>query len=142
MKSIKPGRGPSAVGAAGSLGAVLFGILWTVFAYNLTKDAPFPAVGIIFPLFGVVFILMGIVQTVYHYKNATGKQRMSLIDITDGNEEPDPLNRYFGEESRQSSDHTPTNNAPARRFEGDFCPFCGAKVARAFNYCPKCGEDI
>ena len=30
MKSIKPGRGPSAMGAMGSAFAVIFGIFWTI----------------------------------------------------------------------------------------------------------------
>lgn len=32
MKSIKPGRGPSAMGALGSIICVVFGIFWTIMA--------------------------------------------------------------------------------------------------------------
>ena len=64
MKSIKPGRGPSAMGAMGSIIAVIFGIFWTIAAASM--GAPF-----FFPLFGVLFIIMGIVQAVYNFKNAT-----------------------------------------------------------------------
>lgn len=123
MKSIKPGRGPSALGAAGSIGAVIFGVFWTIMAFSITRDSPIPMVGTIFPLFGLVFIGIGIANAVFHYKNATSKNRMSLLDITDGEEEPDPLNVRFGE-------------------KGHFCPYCGAKVEAAFKFCPKCGKEM
>ncbi|WP_134699291.1 zinc ribbon domain-containing protein [Ammoniphilus sp. YIM 78166] len=136
MKSIKPGRGPSALGAVGSIGAVLFGVFWTIMAFSITRDSPFPLVGTIFPLFGLIFIGIGIANAVFHYKNATSKDRMSLLDITDNREEPDPLNLRFGGERNS------TTNDPVRRFEGEFCPFCGTKVQTDFNFCPKCGKDI
>lgn len=123
MKSIKPGRGPSAMGAAGSLIAIVFGIFWTIMAYSITRDSPFPLVGIFFPAFGVLFVIMGVVQTIYHYKNATGKERMSVFDITDSKEEDDPLNRRFGKEQ-------------------SYCPFCGTKVDGEYHFCPKCGKKL
>ena len=52
MKSVKPGRGPSAMGAVGSVIAVIFGIFWTITAASM--GAPF-----FFPLFGVLFIILG-----------------------------------------------------------------------------------
>ena len=82
MKSIKPGRGPSAMGAMGSIIAVIFGIFWTIAAAH--------GRALLFPLFGVLFIIMGIVQAVYNFKNATGEHRFSEFDIVDGAEEPDP----------------------------------------------------
>lgn len=42
MKSIKPGRGPSFQGVAGSIVAIVFGIFWTVMAFSITADSPFP----------------------------------------------------------------------------------------------------
>lgn len=141
MKSIKPGRGPSALGAAGSVGAVLFGVLWTIIAFSITRDSPFPLVGTIFPLFGLIFIGMGIANAVFHYKNATSKNRMSLLDITDHHEEPDPLNIRFNGGTKPNAE-SPTNHDPVRRVEGEFCPYCGTKVKADFNFCPKCGKDI
>lgn len=35
MKSIKPGRGPSAMGAAGSIIAAVFGLIWTGAAVSM-----------------------------------------------------------------------------------------------------------
>ena len=61
MRSVKRGRGPSAIGGIGSLIAVVFGIFWTILAYQLTRNAPFPLVGTIFPFFGIVFIIAGII---------------------------------------------------------------------------------
>ncbi|MBE5396694.1 zinc ribbon domain-containing protein [Brevibacillus borstelensis] len=131
MKSIKPGRGPSAMGAAGSIFAVIFGIFWTIMAFVITQDSPFPVVGIIFPAFGLLFIGMGIAQAVYHYKNATGKERMSLFDITDSREEGDPLHRHFSSTSSESKQNT-----------GRFCPYCGEPVEAEYRFCPKCGKSV
>ena len=77
MKHIKPGRGPSAMGALGSVIAVVFGIFWTVSAASM--GAP-----ISFSIFGVLFVIVGIVQAVYNFKNAAGKKRYSAFDIVDG----------------------------------------------------------
>lgn len=135
MKSIKPGRGPSAMGAAGSVVAIVFGVFWTIMAFFITQDSPFPVVGTIFPLFGVLFIIIGIVQAVYHYKNATGRERMSLYDITDAHEEGDPLNRRFGKEREAEADTETTG-------EKAFCPYCGQRVKAGYQYCPGCGKKV
>ena len=66
MKSVKPGRGPSAMGAVGSVIVVIFGIFWTITAASM--GAPF-----FFPLFGVLFVILGIVQAVYHFKTLPGR---------------------------------------------------------------------
>ncbi|MFX3636493.1 MAG: zinc-ribbon domain-containing protein [Candidatus Pristimantibacillus sp.] len=141
MKSIKPGRGPSAMGAAGSIAAVVFGILWTIFAFALTKDAPFPMVKVIFPLFGVVFVVMGIVQAVYHYKNATGQNRMSIVDVVDAKEEPDPLDRYIrGGTTNPNSGNENSGNREGT--EKKFCPYCGSRLEADYEFCPQCGKSL
>lgn len=113
MYSIKPGRGPSAMGAVGSVIAIVFGIGWTILAFNITKDAPFPIVGIIFPLFGVLFVIIGIVQFAYNVINTTARNRMSALDVTTGTEEPDPLNQIFGNAS--SGDRPGESRTPEER---------------------------
>ena len=138
MRSVKPGRGPSAMGAVGSCVAILFGIFWTVMAYQLTRDAPFPLVGVFFPLFGAVFVLVGIGNLIYHLYNTTAPNRLSTFDLTEHGEEPDPLNRRFGGRGAARKEGRP---AP-RRHAGDFCPFCGEKVGREVDFCPRCGKDI
>lgn len=130
MKSVKPGRGPSAMSAVGSVIAIIFGIIWTVMASQM--GAP-----IFFPLFGVLFIIMGIAQAVYNIKNAVGKNRFSSFDITDSNEEPDPLNQRFYGVSEQE--------APSQMMTADdvkFCPYCGTKVDEDFKFCKKCGKKL
>ena len=94
MRSIKPGRGPSGMGALGSIIAVIFGIFWTIMAVSM--GAP-----VFFPIFGILFVILGIVQAVYHFKNATGKNRYSAFDITEEGEEPDPLEERFGNTRRR-----------------------------------------
>lgn len=141
MKSVKPGRGPSAMGFVGSIVFVLFGILWTIMAYGITRDAPFPLVSTIFPLFGVLFILIGIANAIYSLMNATGKNRMSMLDIVDHAKEPDPLNQRFGNHQTQI-DRLEETKRSVRKFEGEYCPYCGAKIENDFDFCPKCGKDI
>ncbi len=84
------------MGAVGGVVQVSFGIFWTILAFNITKDAPFPLVHVIFPLFGVIFVLMGIASVIYNLNNATRRDRMSVVDITTDQEEPDPLNQVLG----------------------------------------------
>lgn len=129
MKHIKPGRGPSAMGAAGSLIAAVFGVFWTIGAASI--GAP-----VFFCLFGVLFVILGIVQAVYSFKNATGKNRYSAFDIVDSAEEPDPWDQRFGE----------TPEPPADRAQpGDgvrYCPYCGAEADEGFAFCAKCGRKL
>lgn len=127
MKSVKPGRGPSAMGAFGSLAAVLFGIVWTAVA--VSSGAPG-----FFPLFGILFILTGIVQAFYHFKNATGEQRFSAFDITEDGEEPDPLDRRF-----RGAPPPPSAREPGGY---RFCPYCGAELAEDFSFCDVCGRRL
>jgi len=99
--SVKPGRGPSAMSAIGGIFGVVFGIFWTVGVFVMTKDAPFPLVHIFFPLFGVLFIVIGIANVFYSLANTVSPDRMSVVDITTGEEESDPLQRIIlGEDSR------------------------------------------
>lgn len=125
MKSVKPGRGPSAMGAFGSLAGVIFGVIWTGAAASMGAP-PF------FLAFGALFIVVGIVQALYHYHNAAGENRFSEFDITEDGEEPDPLDRRSRE-------------APGREEPGGayrFCPYCGAKLGEDFAYCAKCGREL
>lgn len=126
MKSIKPGRGPSAMGAMGAVASVIFGVIWTVAAASM--GAP-----VFFPLFGVLFILIGIAQAVYNFKNATGENRFSVFDITEDGEEPDPLDRRVRDAARPE---TPPGGTCR------FCPYCGAELGDGFVFCAKCGREL
>jgi len=117
------------MGVIGGIIVVIFGIFWAATAASM--EAP-P----IFPIFGVLFIIAAVANLVYNYKNATGKNRMSIYDITDEEEEPDPLNKYFNNDSadltREISDER----------DYKFCPYCGESLKRDYVYCPKCGKQI
>lgn len=130
MKSIKPGRGPSMMGGVMSIAAAIFGVLWMIAAASMG--------GGFFALFGLVFIFIAIVQAAYHFKNATGENRYSAFDITDGNEEPDPLNQYFGQKEPDSWEDT----APSAQSGSAFCPYCGTPVEGDFAFCNKCGKKL
>ena len=121
MKSIKPGRGPSMMSGIVGIFMVGFGILWTLIAAQASP---------VFALFGVLWT--GIAMTVYNFKNATGKNRYSQFDITDGNEEPDPLNERFGSDSVKNVEET----------DSEFCPYCGNKVEGEYEFCNKCGKKL
>lgn len=121
MKSIKPGRGPSFMGGVTSIAVGVFGVVWTIIAATLFWP---------FAIFGLVFIGIAIMQAVYHFKNATGKNRYSAFDIVDHTEEPDPFNQQFG------------SSAQKRDSNGFFCPYCGAKVDDDFAFCNECGKKL
>lgn len=117
------------MGGVGSIVAILFGIVWTITAASM--GAP-----VFFPIFGVLFVVLGIVQAVYHFKNATGKNRYSAFDITDEREEPDPLNSRFADDSRQEPARS------ERPATGNFCPYCGSPMQPDHIFCKQCGKKI
>ena len=131
MKHIKPGRGPSAMGALGSIISVVFGVFWTIMAASM--GAP-----IFFPIFGVLFIILGIVQAVYSFKNATGKNRYSSFDIVDSQEEPDPWNQRFGGDADAPEFRDASPGETGLRY----CPYCGAETGEGFAFCAKCGRKL
>lgn len=132
MKSIKPGRGPSAMGALGSVVAIIFGVFWTIMAASM--GAP-----MFFPIFGVLFIILGIVQAVYHFKNATGEKRYSSFDIVDSREEPDPLEQRFGQDREPWEAPTASGGSTD---SAAYCPYCGAPAESDFAFCAKCGRKL
>ena len=118
MKSIKPGRGPSRRGAAGSAFGIAFGVLWTVLAAGITAGAG--VIGLIFPLFGVLFIGINVYHLIYHKRNveAAPEDRDSLLEIVD------------------------SGDAPAPASDAAYCPWCGEKLGEDYQYCPKCGRKL
>ncbi|WII40001.1 zinc ribbon domain-containing protein [Paenibacillus thiaminolyticus] len=124
MKSIKPGRGPSAMEAIGSIAAGVFGVIWTFAAANM--GAP-----IFFVLFGIVLVGLAVIQGIYHFKNAAGTNRMSLFDITDDQSEPDPLENMMNRKQDMNAN------------ELNYCPYCGNKIIDdSYKFCSKCGNEM
>lgn len=120
MRSIKPGRMPSMMGAMMALFMVVFGIVWTGMASSLG--------GGFFAVFGVAFVLIGIAIFVINMKNAFGKNRYSAFDITGPDEERDPLEDLRGPEERS--------------YSGGYCPYCGAKAQQGYEFCRSCGKRL
>ncbi len=135
MKSIKPGRGPSMLGGIGSVGAGIFGILWTIGAVSI--GTPW-----YFPLFGVVFVGIAIVQAVYNFNNATNQNRFSQFDIVDESEEKDPLQEYITKQSNNNVENLQGECSPGHPMSIEFCPYCGNPVQEDFEYCNKCGKKL
>lgn len=127
MKSIKRGRGPSAMNAAGAAFAVIFGIIWVFGAISMGAPA-------FFPLFGLCFIGIAVFQIVYNYRNATGKNRYSEYDIVDETEETDPFQERFGNAGKRTDGET--------KERGSFCPYCGAAVEHEHRFCKQCGREL
>lgn len=128
MKSIKRGRGPSMMEGIGSVFMAIFGVLWMIMAASIG--------GGFMALFGLVFVGIAIVNAVYSFRNATGEKRYSEYDITEGHEEPDPLNERFG--SQQVKDFVAQNDG----VESTYCPYCGTKAEKGYVYCNKCGKKL
>ena len=110
------------------IAVALFGVFWTVM--TIVMEAWFMTP------FGLIFIVIAIINTVYNFKNATGKNRYSQFDITDSNEEPDPLNERFG--NAQSFENSARNTAS----ESAYCPYCGTPVGDGFEFCNRCGKRL
>ncbi len=138
MKSIKPGRGISGMNFIGSIFAIIFGIIWTISTMSITANSPF-LIGKIFPLFGILFIIIGIAQAVYNYKNATSKNRYSIVDITDSSEEEDPSDNWV---KGISKDDEEKEQQDYENLDINYCPYCGEKLKNKYKYCPKCGKEI
>ncbi len=141
MKSVKPGRGTSLQGLIGAIVAVIFGIFWTVMAFSLTQDlgGDFGGAGAfswIFPCFGLIFIGLGIFQIIYHFINLKNKERMSIIDIVDSEEEHDPLEKAL----HPNEQGVQKDLVDKQKFS--FCPYCGARLNDGFTFCPKCGKEL
>lgn len=126
MKSVKPGRGPSLMGAFAAMIVAVFGFFWTFLCLKmLPPEFRFMCV------FGVLFVIMAIAIAVYNFKNAKNPNRYSAFDIVDDGEEPDSLQIRFGKTTKKT---------PGRHT--GFCPYCGGAVDRAFGFCPHCGKPL
>ncbi len=128
MRSIKPGRGPSAMSGVMSILVGLFGIFWTIMAASMG--------GGFIAVFGVIFVAIAIVQAVYNFKNATSENRYSSFDITEDGEEPDPLNIKY---STQKPERTEVFQREKR---GRYCPYCGAEMKEEYKFCNNCGKKL
>jgi hypothetical protein len=127
MYSIKPGRGPSAIGVVGAIVAAVFGVIWTVGAASMGAPGFFVA-------FGVVFVLLAIAGGIYNFYNATAANRISELDIVRSSAEPDPFARRAPESAKSS--------APVKDAVDGFCPYCGNALSPEFEFCPKCGKAV
>ena len=128
MKSIKRGRGPSMKEGISNVFMAIFGVLWMCATGSIG--------GGFFALFGLVFVGIAIVNAVYAFRNAAGGERYSEYDITDGHEEPDPLNERFGSAKANEFVNQPDG------VESIYCPYCGTKVEKGYVYCNKCGKKL
>ncbi|HEY0454786.1 MAG TPA: zinc-ribbon domain-containing protein [Verrucomicrobiae bacterium] len=107
--------------------ALIVGVPFVIFWIGTAHKAGAPA---FFTYFGVMMLLFLVVAVIMGFYNSQAKNRISQYDITTPEEEKDPF--------------TPPANASAPPIKEDsatarFCPACGARVQKDFQYCPKCG---
>jgi hypothetical protein len=115
--------------AVGSVFAAIFGVIWTVMATSMGAPT-------FFTLFGIIFVVFAMIQGIYYFNNTTNKNRMSVFDITDENEEPDPLQARMNiKDCNGNMDNIKINDA-------NFCPYCGVRLNEEFSFCPKCGKKL
>ncbi len=140
MKSIKPGRGPSKQNFIGSIFGIIFGIIWTLAASSMTAMGGFGLFGLLFPLFGVCFVAMGIYNACVAWQNAHGEDRMSLYDVVDSKEEPDPWSPDY-EQQKLCQDR---EEIFYRQESGEakFCPYCGKPIEQDYKFCKYCGKSL
>jgi len=122
------------MGGITSVFIAILGVVWINFASSMGAPE-------LFTMFGGVFVLVAIGSAIYNFYNALARNRMSEYDVTDRNEEIDPIANRLGYghiDKEQPIDRTESK----RKYEGGFCPFCGAAVNNDFDFCPKCGKDI
>lgn len=136
MRSIKRGRGPSMMGGITNVCMAVFGLLWTIIAGSMA--------GPLFAMFGVVFIVIAVTNAVYNFKNATGENRYSEYDITEGYEEVDPLNERFGNQNQFGNEFKSDAERYNAKKEDDtaYCPYCGTIIGTDFQYCHECGKKM
>ncbi|OPZ92075.1 MAG: hypothetical protein BWY74_01761 [Firmicutes bacterium ADurb.Bin419] len=124
----------------GSIFAIIFGVFWTIMAFSITSGSPFGIIGTIFPLFGIIFVIMGVIQAVYNFQNATGKDRYSIYDITDSQEEGDPIDSWI--KGRNDEDEEIGSTQQSIESGANYCPYCGAQLKNEYSFCPICGKQI
>lgn len=125
MKSIKPGRMPSARAAFGSVFGILFSSVWTVITLFMGAYIMAP--------FGILILISCIWDLVYHLHNATQKNRYSTYDIVDGGGEQDPMQARLAEGDTMFTSTVDKAN---------FCPYCGEKTEEDFRFCKSCGKEL
>ena len=124
MKSIKPGRGQSMVSGTVSVVVALVGVGWTIGAVSM--GAGYMA------FFGIAFIVIALVNAAEGFYNATAEKRMSVMDVVNEGEEPDPLNERFGS----------STVAQVPRTAAAYCPYCGTPTEPDYVFCPRCGKAL
>jgi hypothetical protein len=87
----------------------------------------------------VIFVVVGIGQVIYNFKNATGKERFSIMDIVDKEEEGDPADRWISNEMASNGSE---GDSTLDSGQFNYCPYCGYKLDSAYMYCPKCGKSV
>ncbi len=127
MYSVKPGRGPSFMGAIGGIIGVAFAIFWVIMASRIGA----PPIMIVF---GALLMVGMIATTLYHLYNTTQKNRVSHYDITTSHEETDPVARML------DRGNPPATWNESRKQAFNFCPYCGKAINDDFDYCPHCGK--
>jgi len=117
------------MGVAGGIATALFGVFWCIAAGAMGAWFMIP--------FGLIFVGISVYSAIYNYHNLTSKDRYSIVDIVDEDEETDPLNVKYGK-----TESTAYSTPETRKSDIAYCPYCGTSVRAEFDFCPKCGKSL
>lgn len=104
---------------------IFIGFLLFWIESSLAMGAP-----LFFPIFGIgvlVLVVLQFLAGIKSHQNMEERRREQSKHV----DQP-MMNDYantYDESPKQSS-------------RNDFCPFCGAKIQKTFEYCPKCGNHL
>ena len=132
MYSVKPGRGPSLIGA---ILALVVGVPFVLFWIGTASKMGAPG---FFVFFGIMMLVAILVSVFIGFYNATSRDRISQFDITTKTEESDPFDRLVQTAPPEGQSGAPSPKQPAAA--KPFCPYCGASLAQEFKFCPECGK--
>ena len=152
MNKFSPEAG---LGVMAILVPIFFGIFFVIFGIAFGVGAMKMGAPFIFGIGGAFFAIIGVCTVVTTILSALKMKNRIKSGGSFGdnnmdspyNDEDDPFVASLGAKLRSGSeisleDVDGSETGQGRRFEGEFCPFCGEEAGDGFNFCPKCGKDI
>lgn len=90
-----------------------FGVLWTIMAFSITADSPWPVARIAFPGFGLLFIIGAL--TMHGSKGRESDSEESTSMDSPGEADRKEQKKYV------------------------YCPYCGTAQEEDYKICESCG---
>lgn len=113
-----------------------FGVLWTIMAFGITANSPWPVAKIVFPGFGILFIIGALTVHGSESKKSDAEEKSTMESPV---EQFNPREMDF---PGQTSRNEPPVQMPApqpRQKMIVFCPYCGTAQDEDYKICESCG---